>query len=135
MNSSMCLHFPFKLNGYEYKTSIDTKLIRRENILTFSLPFNSLVSVNAEKGYTVYYKEAEESKTFSQIVTIEFKSINDAIAFYNSPSVHLSYKEPKNLENLNDKLAEVSDLLEKTGHSWRKKRKCSEPDEEGFITV
>ncbi|KAI5189912.1 hypothetical protein NEMIN01_0775 [Nematocida minor] len=133
MNHTVTLHFPFRIDGYEYKAEIQTAMIRKENIVTFSLPFSALVSVNSEKAYTVFYSKMEESEVCT--VSVEFKSINDAMAFYEAPAVHLSYKEIEEIESLDKKLEEVSDLLEETGSSWKKRRKCSEPDDDGFITV
>ncbi|KAI5132621.1 uncharacterized protein NESG_01459 [Nematocida ausubeli] len=129
--------FPFKLQGVEYRTKLHTPLTRKENIVIFSLPFNSLIRVNSEKAYSVKYivtekKEADVMKILYQII-IEFKSINDAIDFFNTPVVHVSYSETTLLQNLDEKLAEASDILEKTGQSWKKKRK-TEVDEEGYFT-
>ncbi|KAH9385690.1 uncharacterized protein NEMAJ01_0586 [Nematocida major] len=135
MANTISLRFPFKLDGYEHKAEVSTPVIRKENVVTFSLPFNATVSVDSEKAYTVYYKRAEERKKFMYVVTIEFKSINDAISFSGTPIVHLSHQELILLENINRQLEEVSDLLEASGNSWRKRRKCSEPDEEGYFTA
>lgn len=133
MTRTVILHFPFRLDGYEYKAEIETEIVRKENVVGLKIPLWALVSVNSEKVYTVYYGKVEETGEYT--VSIEFKSINDAIAFYKEPSVHLSYREPEELEKIDKKLEEVSHLLEATGSSWRKRRRCTEPDEDGFVEV
>lgn len=133
MSRVVTLHFPFKLDGYEYKAEYTTDVLRKENIVIFSIGFSGFITVNSEKAYKVFYVRIEG--TNQHRISIEFSSINDAISFHTEPIIHLSHREIDELEPVDKKLEEVIHLLESTGSSWKKRRAHSEPDEDGFVTV
>ncbi|KAI5166756.1 hypothetical protein NEIG_01443 [Nematocida sp. ERTm5] len=130
--------FPFKLQSTEFKSQYPTPVLRQEGTVAFTLPFNALINVSSEKSYTVSYTKKQKNDGtetgFIYQIIIDFASINDAIDFCSNPTIHVSYNEVSDLSSLDKKLEEASDLLEKTGQSWRKKRK-TETDEDGYFTA
>ncbi|EIJ89059.1 hypothetical protein NEPAR06_1127 [Nematocida parisii] len=130
--------FPFKLQSTEFKSQYPTPVLRQEGTVAFTLPFNALINVSSEKSYTVSYTKKQKNDGteagFIYQIIIDFTSINDAIDFCSNPIIHVSYNEVSDLSSLDKKLEEASDLLEKTGQSWRKKRKA-ETDEDGYFTA
>ncbi|OAG32036.1 hypothetical protein NEDG_00511 [Nematocida displodere] len=125
------LKFPFRIDGREHSYPLESNLIRQENIVTFALPFRALVSVNAENTYTVHYTRLAKN-TCGTSVTIEFKSINDAIAFIQQPEAHICYFSEQELFSVDSELERVSSKLEETRAYWKKRKRTTREDVEGY---
>src|SRR5271154_5811832 len=104
---SVTLHFPFRIEGREHVAELETSFIRKENTVTFALPFSALVAVNSRQTYTVHYSKMGQSKGRTS-VCIDFKSINDAISFAQEKDVYLSYLAPKALVPVDEELERAS---------------------------
>ncbi|KAI5172347.1 hypothetical protein NEFER03_1461 [Nematocida sp. LUAm3] len=122
--------FPFRINSTEHKVELETRIIRKENVVTFSLPFYAHVSVASTKKYTVHYTPLSDKTKIC--VSVEFKSINDAISFEKAPEIHLSYAEKKELLPLDEELEKVSLQLERTNEYWKKRKRSSSTDNDGY---
>lgn len=131
---SLVVVFPFMLRGRQHRATEITNVIRKENTVTFALPFSALVSVDSKHEYTVHYGVQSKNKHMSTIC-IEFKSINDAFDFQSQPVVYISSLLPKKEISLDEELQRVADQLEAAHKSWRRTKGKGCADDEGFKLV
>ncbi|KAI5180727.1 hypothetical protein NEOKW01_1011 [Nematocida sp. AWRm80] len=127
------LVFPFKVNGREHKTELQTNILREENTVILDMPFLAMVTLETRKKYKVHYIPSENGITYS--VSIEFQSINDAIEFESTPKILLSYLKENTLLSLEDKLEEAANELEATQGNWKRRKRVGMVDEDGFTIV
>lgn len=135
-NSNVFLVFPFRIDGVEHRVNINTLFIRKENAVSFIIPFPAFVSVDAKKTYTVHYntekKEKNNCSTQSICVCIEFKSLNDAIMFEKERTVHISYLKPSECKLIDEQIEKVSLQLDKTSAYWKNRKRRYAVDTEGY---
>jgi len=132
MTCAVTLRFPFLIDGREHVSVLEVPLIRKENTVSFSIPFSALVTVDTEKMYTVHYTVLANNKCGTG-VCIDFKSINDAILFSSAPEVYISYVSPTKLAPIEEELQRVTDQMERTKEASAKRRKKScRTDREGY---
>ncbi|KAI5184623.1 hypothetical protein NEHOM01_0298 [Nematocida homosporus] len=129
----LTLVFPFRVSSREHRAQISTSLLRKENVVTFAIPLNALVTVEAIHPYTVHYSSVAEPT--HRAICISFKSINDAIAFEKNPEAHLSQAPADDLLSLDEELDRIASEIEKTHEYWKKKKRGQSFDDEGYQKV
>lgn len=124
MERSICLKFPFKINNMVQEEEIKTQIERKENAISFSLPFR--INLSASHATLKSLEKYEDNYIYVFI----FKDLNTAKTFVESPVFNAQYDSQKTVEELEKEADDF--MIEYENIEKRAQKKIKVYDEDGF---
>lgn len=118
------LNFPFVVDGKEMKSTVKTLLERKLAVISFSLPFDLDISINAG---TLLDKTRRDELI---VYTFEMESLDSALEWLDSKELEVGF----GLRNgdCNSLEKEMDDFMSSYGEKERKTKKRLVIDSEGY---
>ncbi|KAG0438779.1 hypothetical protein DMUE_2880 [Dictyocoela muelleri] len=100
----MNIVFPHTLNGEQVKLKKETEIVRKENLISFSLP----IKVNIKNNL-----KSRRKINSNYIYVLEFQNINEALVFCKNPEIEVIPESEKDVYVLESEMNKLMEEYEK----------------------